>query len=166
MNRGVSRCPPATRRASTRACDSGLLHPVALGALAVLILNDHVLKARYPGWVTGKLSDVAGMIVFPLFACAICAIVIRRADRQRMVAVCVAATALGFALVKLWPPATHACELTLGALQWPFSAGLQGGFADLAPVAIVRDPSDLLALPFAAIALWLPRQIVPSADPQ
>ena len=41
--------------------DSGMLHPVALAALAVLVLNDHVWKARYPGWVTGKLSDVAVM---------------------------------------------------------------------------------------------------------
>jgi hypothetical protein len=47
-----------------------LLHPVPLFALATLILNDHVLKQRYPGWVTGKLSDVAGMVFFPLLLLA------------------------------------------------------------------------------------------------
>ena len=31
-------------------------------ALVVLVLNDHVLKTAYPGWVTGKLSDVAGLV--------------------------------------------------------------------------------------------------------
>ena len=35
-------------------------------ALVVLVLNDHVLKTAYPGWITGKLSDVAGLVVAPL----------------------------------------------------------------------------------------------------
>ena len=29
-------------------------------AVAVLVVNDHALKAAWPGLVTGKLSDVAG----------------------------------------------------------------------------------------------------------
>lgn len=47
---------------------SEYLHPVSLFALAVLILNDHLLKGAsiLPTWMTGKLSDVAGMIFFPL----------------------------------------------------------------------------------------------------
>ncbi len=32
-------------------------------AVAVLALNDHVLKEAWPGWVTGKLSDLAGLVV-------------------------------------------------------------------------------------------------------
>lgn len=139
------------------ARDTGLLHPIALAALGTLIVNDHVLKVRYPGWITGKLSDVAGMIVFPLLAGALVTAVARRADPGRMLAGCVAATAIGFALVKLWAPATHACGLVLGALQWPFAALAHGASVGVAPVAIARDPSDLLALPFAAVALWLPR---------
>ena len=35
------------------------------GALAVLALNDHVLKQAWPGLVTGKLSDAAGLVVAP-----------------------------------------------------------------------------------------------------
>jgi hypothetical protein len=37
-------------------------------ALCVLVLNDHWLKhaALLPGWLTGKLSDFAGLIVAPL----------------------------------------------------------------------------------------------------
>jgi hypothetical protein len=34
-------------------------------ALVVLVLNDHVLKTAYPGWITGKLSDVAGLVLAP-----------------------------------------------------------------------------------------------------
>ena len=40
--------------------------PFLLG-LALLVVNDHVLKQAFPGPVTGKLSDVAGLFVFPLF---------------------------------------------------------------------------------------------------
>ncbi len=40
-----------------------------LGA-AVLTLNDHFLKAAHPSWLTGKLSDVAGMMFFPFLLSA------------------------------------------------------------------------------------------------
>ena len=43
-----------------------LASPGFVLALVVLVLNDHVLKQAYPGWVTGKLSDVAGLVVAPL----------------------------------------------------------------------------------------------------
>jgi hypothetical protein len=129
--------------------DSGMLHPVALAALAVLVLNDHVWKARYPGWLTGKLSDVAGLIVFPLVACAFARVAVR-ARPERVLAAAIAATMIGFALVKLWPQATHACAVAMGALQTPLSPS---------PVTIMRDPTDLLALPFALVARWLPRSV-------
>lgn len=138
-----------------------LLHPLALGAIATLIVNDHLLKSHVPGWITGKLSDVAGMIFFPLFLfvlVAIAARVVRRpaiASRGALVA-CAILTAIVFALVKTWAPATIAIETALGALPWPIDAAraLVGGaeIPSLHRVAIVRDPSDLLALPFVAIA--------------
>ena len=39
-------------------------------ALAVLLVNDALLKYEYPGFITGKLSDLAGLAVvsLPLFA--------------------------------------------------------------------------------------------------
>ena len=50
-------------------------------ALFLLLLNDHVLKSAFPGFVTGKLSDFAGVFAFAAFfasviprrAAAICA---------------------------------------------------------------------------------------------
>ena len=118
---------------------SGLLHPIALAALALWIVNDHVLKWRCPCWFTGKLSDVAGMIVFPLVLRALLRVDVRA---------CVLATGLGFAAVKLLAPATAAFAQLLGWLQWPWTH-------DGAPVAIVRDPTDLIALPALAIAWWI-----------
>lgn len=37
-------------------------------ALALLALNDHVLKGVGPGWLTGKLSDFAGLVVIATLA--------------------------------------------------------------------------------------------------
>lgn len=130
-----------------RRRSSGLLHPVALAALVLLVANDHVLKARYPGWLTGKLSDVAGMIVFPLVLAVLVRIVHRRADPERVLAWSIAATMIGFALVKVWPVATHACAWAMGTLQNPLHPRA---------VDLVCDPTDLLAVPFALIAWWLP----------
>ena len=48
-----------------RALPAGeLFHPVTLAALALLVVNDRVLKGALPGAVTGKLSDVAGLASF------------------------------------------------------------------------------------------------------
>lgn len=126
---------------------SGLLHPVALTAIAVLVINDHILKDAYPSWLTGKLSDVAGLIFFPLLVAALLAPLARlaRIDRDRLITACVIATGIGFSAIKLWEPATVVCEHVLGALQ--LSPG---------PVQIVRDPTDLLAL--AALAFPLSRR--------
>ena len=141
---------------------SGLLHPLALAAIALLIVNDHVLKARYPGWLTGKLSDVAGLVFFPLLLRALLAPIARLAPRvsrralprsalpvagERLLIACIAMTAMAFAAIKLAAPATAACEQILGAIQ--------GGVR----VTIVRDPTDLLALPFVLAALWIARRV-------
>lgn len=44
-----------------------LLHPLFIGSLAILLLNDGWGKYAFPGLVTGKLSDFAGLIVLPVF---------------------------------------------------------------------------------------------------
>ena len=42
-----------------------------LTGLVLLLLNDFYLKAEYGNWLTGKLSDIAGLFVFPLFLTAL-----------------------------------------------------------------------------------------------
>jgi len=147
---------------STRVADGApLLHPVALGAIGLLLVNDHVLKARWPGWLTGKLSDVAGMVFFPLLLFVIVSFVARppsRASRAVLVA-CAGVTAIAFAAVKTWPVATDAFELALGALRWPLAAAPALALGEqvpaLARAVVVRDASDLLALPFVAVAVGI-----------
>jgi hypothetical protein len=103
-----------------------LVHPVTLVALVVLLVNDHVLKDRYPGPVTGKLSDVAGLIVFP----PVLALGLAWLRVPAAAPIAVAVTGIGFASVKLVPV-----------------------LADVAGVQ--ADPTDLLALPALGVALWL-----------
>ncbi|MFY0598137.1 MAG: hypothetical protein JXR03_00600 [Cyclobacteriaceae bacterium] len=48
-----------------------LLTPLFLLGLAILLLNDFVLKYEYSNVLTGKLSDFAGLFIFPIFFSAI-----------------------------------------------------------------------------------------------
>jgi hypothetical protein len=49
-----------------------LLSPGFVGGLGLLLLNDFLLKPTFHNWLTGKLSDFAGLFIFPLFFVALC----------------------------------------------------------------------------------------------
>ena len=138
-----------------------LFHPVIVLAIAVLVINDHVLKARFDSWWTGKLSDVAGLVFFPALLAYAAQLV--GARHPRTIVVAAIATALVFAAVKLWPPAGELYRYGLAALQWPVRAligAIRGdGTPGLDPVILVRDPTDLLALPAVLVPVWLDRRI-------
>jgi hypothetical protein len=153
---------PVRTRPLTAAGDA-LLHPLPLAAIALLLLNDHILKSALPGPLTGKLSDVAGLAFFPLALVAGWELVLAavggwQGAGRRALVVAVAATGLTFALVKAVPAATTVYAAFLGALQSPLRvlvAGLMGQPDPVpAPVAAVTDPTDLIALP-ALGAAWL-----------
>lgn len=44
-----------------------LISPLFLIGLTILLLNDFVLKNQFHNFLTGKLSDFAGLFIFPLF---------------------------------------------------------------------------------------------------
>ncbi len=44
-----------------------LLNHIFILSLLILAINDHVLKDLYHNWLTGKISDFAGLIVLPIF---------------------------------------------------------------------------------------------------
>lgn len=56
-------------REKTRSAYSFFFHPIPLGAVALMALNDHWLKQGFPGFLTGKISDFMGVFYFPLFLC-------------------------------------------------------------------------------------------------
>lgn len=43
-----------------------ILNYLFLGCLTVLFFNDHFFKFQYTSWFTGKLSDIVGIILFPM----------------------------------------------------------------------------------------------------
>ena len=153
---------PVARERRRGVAGDALLHPVALVAIATLVVNDQLLKAAAPGLLTGKLSDVAGLVFFPLLLVAAAELVsgtLRRPWRgpsPRAITLAVAFTGLAFAAVKVTPFGEAAYEALLGAAQWPFRAvgGLAGGSGvpPFAQVELTRDPTDLVAL----AALWIP----------
>lgn len=110
-----------------------MCHPATLVAVLVLLVNDHVAKQLWPGFVTGKLSDVAGLVVAPaLLAC----VLPRRADLAGIVL-----TGVGFMLVK-----TTQVGAELASEAWTWLGG---------PSRVLADPTDLLALPALGLALWI-----------
>lgn len=133
------------------AVDESVKHdriPAALGdwrflvALLVLVGNDWFLKAAYPSWVTGKLSDFAGMIVFPIVVAASVGLVAPRLAARRRSHV----QNLGLAVA----------GLTLLAIKTnaAAAAGMESLLQSItgAEQQIVLDPTDLLGLSGLIIA--------------
>ena len=145
----------------------GLLHPVALVALAVLILNDRFLKTAWPGAATGKLSDVAGLIVAPLALQGGWEVVAWANGRwtgpsSRVLGVATVLVGIGFVAIQVPGPAVDAYRFGLGVLQWPFAALAAvitaNALPPISPVAATPDLADLLALPALGLAWWVGRQ--------
>jgi len=113
-----------------------LAHPASLLALAALIVNDHVLKPVWPGVLTGKLSDVAGLLIAPPLL-ALIGSAFGRGFRATAV-VALAITGTGFTLVKI---SEYAASMASDA--WTAVAG---------PSRVLADPTDLLALPALLLA--------------
>jgi hypothetical protein len=123
-----------------------LSRPVTLVAMAVLLLNDHLLRRLWPSWWTGKLGDFAWLYFMPFAAAALFALVLPRriasARRTDLAGWLAFGTAGGiFGLAKTLP-VFHAWLVgSLGALL---------GF----PVGWQRDPTDLIAL-LSLAAAWI-----------
>jgi hypothetical protein len=141
-----------------------LLHPIALLCIAALILNDHMLKHEVGGWWTGKLSDFAGLVFFPLLVHAGWEYIATwtgrsRAGSRRVLIGCLVVTAVGFSIIQLWDPAGDAYRAGLAAVQWPYHAVVAVISGDPTPsvgrVHLTQDPTDLIALPALGVAAWL-----------
>lgn len=126
-----------------------LASPVFWVALAVLLVNDHVLKhSAAAGWLTGKLSDLAGLIVAPVLAVSLA-----RARVPKAMLACFVLVTATFVAIKVSVAAANAVTV---AMSW---IGV--------PWRIWTDPTDLIALGVLPLA-WrccapLPR--LPRAHP-
>lgn len=131
----MSRASSSSSSALTSAWAGDLLHPLPLAAVALLAVNDHLLKGSglLPGWLTGKLSDFAGLFFFPILLVTLARGAVRLAtgrdidDRWVLASAASFVTGAVFTAVKLCPP---------------FNAWIEGVWGVMS-----LDATDLFALP-------------------
>lgn len=123
-----------------------LAHPLSLGAILLLLVNDHLLKRHWPSWWTGKAGDFAWLLFAPFITAALLAWLLPSRIEQQEEGVglwAIALTGLVFSLAKTLPTfhtlMVHLLEALLGCA-----------------VGLRRDPTDLIALPSLLLAwrLW------------
>ncbi|MDP9814116.1 sialidase family protein [Spirilliplanes yamanashiensis] len=131
--------PAAPRGTTARAALAWLGHPLVVLALALLLVNDHVLKAAHPSWWTGKLSDAAGLVLAP----PLLALALRLPARAAVLT-----TGAGFVLLK-----SNAYGAALASGVWSLAV----------PSHVVADATDLLALPALALSWLAWRTATPAA---
>lgn len=135
------------------------LHPLPLSAMVLLAVNDHWLKGSgvLPGWLTGKLSDFAGLVFFPLFVTALANSMMYVAfrlvksatmdysfSRTKLVA-SIAFTAAIFVPLQLSTWWASMWEMVLERLD---VLNLFPGFS------VTADPTDLVALIVFPLVYW------------
>lgn len=115
-------------------------HPITIVGIVALLLNDHLFKEWWPGLVTGKVSDFAGLVVAPaVLASGLALVVPVRGDRLLPWSALIA-TGVGFSVVKLTVAGAE-----LAGAAWSVVAG---------PSQVLADRSDLVALPALGLAWW------------
>jgi len=122
-----------------------LIDPLVLGAVLLMVGNDHWLKATYHDALTGKLSDLALCAFLPAFFAELALLVAPRTSPRAALAGGALAAAALFAGLEVVPAlADGACAAL--AVVGP-RLGLDG------PFAMTRDPTDLWALPVILLAV-------------
>lgn len=122
-----------------------LSHPLSIGAIVLLLINDHVLRLFWPSWWTGKLGDFAWLYFMPFASAALIAWFIPSRWKRHEVLVGVLAYGLTggvFALGKT-SPSFHLW--LVDQLEHLFGM----------PIGLRCDPTDLIALPALMASYWM-----------
>lgn len=140
-----------------------LTSAVFLVSLALLLINDFVLKRLTPGTLSGKLSDFVGPIVAALIVVAALEFLARRGGRDRwarpswfLATACL--VVLAFSFVKLTTVGSLAYgavnDALMTAVQWVVSP--LGWEVDTRLPLVVKDPLDvLIAAASIPLVAWL-----------
>jgi hypothetical protein len=162
----VASTAPSAATSSSRShspvIGEALLHPVSLLCIVLWGLNDHVFKALYGNWLTGKLSDLTGLVAFPLFAFSLWQLALivsgaQRPVRSRELLAILAGTGTLLAASKLTSQGAFVYALWVGFTHEP-SATLCTPVDIAARVQHTQDPTDLIALPMLGVAWWIARR--------
>lgn len=135
----------------------GLLSATALIGLALWLLNDHLLQPYWSGFVSGKLGDVASLIVLPLALQAAVELGQRSEHfrpSRKLTLVCCVTVGLFFTWMETTELGSLAFRTSLAALQWPLRALRNGTLPELRLVAHVADVEDLITLPALLLPYW------------
>lgn len=97
-----------------------------------MALNDHVLKYRYPGMITGKLSDFTGIFYFPIFLAALAVLVSGKGLSRGLTLATIGCADILLIAVKTSPAFAAFVDATLTT--------------HLFESRIIADPTDLVAL--------------------
>lgn len=119
-----------------------LMHPIAIGAIVLLLVNDHLLRVNHASWLTGKLGDFSWLIFAPFLCALVLAWVVPRRYEQVIGVLSIGFIGVWFATAKTLPAIY---DLTVN-----LSASTSGGLSSL-----IRDPSDLLTLPALLISAYI-----------
>ncbi len=133
------------RNPTIERAQRALTHPISVAAIVLLLVNDHLLRWRWPSWWTGKIGDVAWLIFAPPLVAVLLAWLAPRAVQRRSARLGWLAFILTggtFALVKTVPQVHGLFQASYNWLL-PWDSMLR------------RDPTDLLALPALLIAAWV-----------
>jgi hypothetical protein len=120
---------------------AALTHPITIAAVLVILLNAWVLQPHYPSWVTGKIADLAWMIILPLCLAWVFSVSeINTPEKPLLWGL--GLSGLVFTLLKTIPLLNH------------LAASLFYDITHL-PLKLTLDASDLLALLGLPIAWWV-----------
>ena len=137
-----------------RRCAAALTHPVTLGSLALFLLNDLALKSLWPdAWATGKLSDLAFVVVASPLLAFFLSLLVPESPRGRR---------LAFAAAYVGLPVLYAAFNTFASVHEPIVDALSivNGGSTQSPL----DATDSIVIPPGlALALWVWRR-PPGAD--
>ena len=134
------------RHETASAAFGALVHPASIAAIGILLINDHVMKQVAPSWLTGKISDFAGLYFAPFVVLVVweasLGVVIPRISGRTVALATYVTVGLFFAAFKVSSEAADAFVRIVGM------SGVR--------ISIVVDPTDLVAvvsLPLS-YALW------------
>lgn len=120
-------------------------HPVSLLSIVLLLLNNHAFKVISPSWLTGKLSDFAGLFFFPFIVAAVLSLLLTKFNftSRQLGQIAFWFVTVWFILLKITSP--------INSLTVQFSSLLVGS-----PTHIIMDWTDIIGLTamFPAWKLW------------
>ncbi len=135
-----------------------------MALLVVWIMNDHLFKELFSNQLTGKLSDVASLSVFPLLPyCGYEVLCAWRGkptpNRRGVLWLSLIATGAVMVGINLSPTCAYVYEVGLAAAQWPFHClkAMVMGYPvpDVGRVELTMDPTDIWTLPSLLIPWWV-----------